>query len=111
MESCRRRPARGAGSRAASARSGTAKETRRPPDWRIPAAACGGRSCDTCSEIHGRNPVQFSIRALSPEKAKTGCLVLAVQGGENLPRAALAADKAAKGALRRAPAGGDLPEE
>ena len=55
--------------------------------------------------------MQFSIRALSPEKAKTGCLVLAVQGGENLPRAALAADKAAKGALRRALAGGDLPEK
>ena len=55
--------------------------------------------------------MQFSIRALSPEKAKTACLVLAVQGGENLPRAALAADKAAKGALRRALAGGDLSEK
>jgi leucyl aminopeptidase len=55
--------------------------------------------------------VQFSIRAQSPEKAKTGCLVLAVQGRENLARAAQAADKAAKGALRRALAGGDLPEK
>jgi leucyl aminopeptidase len=55
--------------------------------------------------------VQFSIRALSPEKAKTGCLVLAVQGRENLSRATQTADKAAKGALRRALAGGDLPEK
>ena len=55
--------------------------------------------------------MQFSIRTLSPEKAKTGCLVLAVQGAETLARATLAADKAARGALRRALAGGDLPEK
>jgi leucyl aminopeptidase len=46
-----------------------------------------------------------------PERAKTGCLVLAVQGGETLPRSAQAADKAAAGALRRAIAGGDLAEK
>jgi leucyl aminopeptidase len=48
---------------------------------------------------------------LSPEKAKTGCLVLAVQGGETLSRSAQAADKAAGGALRRALAAGDLAEK
>ena len=48
---------------------------------------------------------------MSPEKAKTGCLVLAVQGGATLARAAQAADRAAKGALRHALAGGDLAEK
>ena len=48
---------------------------------------------------------------MSPEKAKTGCLVLAVQGGATLARTAQAADKAAKGALRNALAGGDLAEK
>jgi leucyl aminopeptidase len=52
--------------------------------------------------------VEFSIRALSSEKAKTGCLVLAVFAGSNLARAAQAADKAAAGALRRVLAQGDL---
>ncbi len=52
--------------------------------------------------------MQFSIRALSSEKAKTGCLVLAVFAGGNLARAAQAADKAAAGALRRVLAQGDL---
>ena len=55
--------------------------------------------------------MQFSIRALSPEKAKTGCLVLAVQDADKLTHATLAADKAAGGALRRALSGGDLPEK
>ena len=48
---------------------------------------------------------------MSPEKAKTGCLVLAVQGAELLSRSAQAADKAAAGALRLALAGGDLAEK
>jgi len=55
--------------------------------------------------------VQFSIRAVSPEQAKTACLVLGVQGGETLPRSTQAADKAAGGALRRALAAGDLAEK
>jgi len=55
--------------------------------------------------------VQFSIRTLAPEKTKTGCLVLAVHDAENLAREARTADKAAAGALRRALAGGDLPEK
>ena len=55
--------------------------------------------------------MEFSIRTLAPEKAKTGCLVLAVQGGEILSRATLSADKAAKGALRGALARGDLAEK
>jgi leucyl aminopeptidase len=56
--------------------------------------------------------VEFSIRALSPEKARTGCLVLAVyaggEAGGKLTRAAQVADKAASGALRRVLAQGDL---
>ncbi len=52
--------------------------------------------------------MQFSIRALTPEKAKTACLVLAVFAGNSLARAAQAADKAAAGALRRVLAQGDL---
>ena len=52
--------------------------------------------------------MKFNIRTLTPAKAATGCLVLAVQGGENLPRTAQQTDKAAGGALRRALAKGDL---
>jgi len=55
--------------------------------------------------------VQFSIRSQAPEKAKTGCLVLAVQAGEGLARTTLAADRLAGGALRRLLAGGDLGEK
>ena len=59
--------------------------------------------------------MQFSIRTMAPETAKTGCLVLAVYSstadGTTLSRSALAADKAARGALRRALAGGDLAEK
>ncbi len=59
--------------------------------------------------------MQFSIRTLAPEKAKTGCLVLAAYAasadGGTLGRAAQAADKAAGGALRRALAGGDLADK
>ena len=59
--------------------------------------------------------MQFSIRTLAPEKAKTGCLVLAAYsataGGGALSRASQAADKAAGGALRRALAAGDLAEK
>ena len=56
--------------------------------------------------------MQFSIRSLPPAQlaggAKTGCLVLAALEGETLARAAQAADKAARGALKRALARGDL---
>ena len=57
--------------------------------------------------------MEFSIRALAPEKAKTGCLVLAVNAGASpasatLTRMTQVADKAAAGALRRALAQGDL---
>ncbi|MFY9314759.1 MAG: M17 family peptidase N-terminal domain-containing protein, partial [Burkholderiales bacterium] len=55
--------------------------------------------------------MQFSIRAQSPEKARTACLVLAVHAGDALARGALAADKLARGALRRLLAGGDLAEK
>ena len=52
--------------------------------------------------------MQFSIRALAPEKAKTGCLVLGIFAGNHPGRAAQIADRAASGALRRALAQGDL---
>jgi leucyl aminopeptidase len=59
--------------------------------------------------------VQFSIRSLAPAQwsggTKTGCLVLAVQGGATLSRAAALIDKAAGGALRAALSRGDLAEK
>jgi leucyl aminopeptidase len=45
---------------------------------------------------------------VAPEKAKTGCLVLAVPAGSNAGGALALADRAAKGALRRALSQGDL---
>ena len=57
--------------------------------------------------------MQFSIRTLAPEKARTGCLVLGVfkdkdGAGGALTRAAQRADRAAGGAIRDALAQGDL---
>jgi len=52
--------------------------------------------------------VEFSIKTLTPERAKTGCLVLGVFAGGSLSRAAQLADRAARGALRAALAQGDL---
>jgi leucyl aminopeptidase len=57
--------------------------------------------------------VEFSIRALTPERARAGCLVLGVfkegaAGGTTLTRAAQRADRAAHGAIRAALAHGDL---
>jgi len=52
--------------------------------------------------------VEFSIKSISPERAKTGCLVLGVHAGGALTRAAQLADRAARGALRAALAQGDL---
>jgi len=57
--------------------------------------------------------VEFSIRALAPQGAKTGCLVLGVyQAGAAQPplltRAAAAADRAARGRLSAVLAQGDL---
>jgi leucyl aminopeptidase len=52
--------------------------------------------------------VEFSIKTLAPERAKTGCLVLGVYPGGGLTQAAQLADRAAGGALRRALALGDL---
>lgn len=52
--------------------------------------------------------VEFSIKTLAPERAKTGCLVLGVHPGGALTRAAQLADRAARGALRNALALGDL---
>ncbi len=51
--------------------------------------------------------MEFSIRSLAPERAKSGCLVLGVHGS-TLAKAGLQADKAAQGALRRVLAQGDL---
>jgi len=57
--------------------------------------------------------VEFSIRAIAPERAKTACLVLGVFKGETpaqgeLTPAARRADRAARGALRAVLAQGDL---
>jgi leucyl aminopeptidase len=51
--------------------------------------------------------MEFSIKPLSPETAKTGCIVLGVHANQELTPAARRADQAAKGALRKALA--DLP--
>src|SRR5262245_66182660 len=51
--------------------------------------------------------MEFSIKPLSPETAKTGCIVLGVHANQDLTPAAKRADQAAKGALRKAL--GDLP--
>ncbi|HYD58458.1 MAG TPA: leucyl aminopeptidase [Burkholderiales bacterium] len=46
--------------------------------------------------------MEFSIRSLSPESAKTGCVVLGVYAGGELTAPARRVDQAAKGALRAA---------
>jgi leucyl aminopeptidase len=46
--------------------------------------------------------MQFSIKALSPESAKTGCVVLGIHSGRELTPAAKRVDQAARGALRKA---------
>jgi leucyl aminopeptidase len=51
--------------------------------------------------------VEFSIKTLSPESAKSGCVVLGVHAGEELTPAAKRVDQAARGALKKAL--GDLP--
>ncbi len=51
--------------------------------------------------------MEFSIKTLSPEKAKAGCLVLGVYKEKELSAPARRVDQASKGALRRALS--DLP--
>ena len=46
--------------------------------------------------------MEFSIKALSPETAKTGCVVLGIHSGRELTPAAKRVDQAARGALRKA---------
>ena len=46
--------------------------------------------------------MEFSIKALSPETVKTGCVVLGVHSSQELTPAARRVDQAAKGALRKA---------
>jgi len=46
--------------------------------------------------------MQFSIKALSPETAKSGCIVLGVYAGKTLTPPAARVDRAARGALRSA---------
>jgi leucyl aminopeptidase len=48
------------------------------------------------------------MKSISPERTKTGCLVLGVHAAGVLTRAAQIADRAARGALRAALAQGDL---
>jgi len=47
-------------------------------------------------------PVEFSIKTLSPEAAKTGCVVVGVYQGGELTAAARRLDQASKGALKKA---------
>src|SRR5512145_1643651 len=47
-------------------------------------------------------PVKFSIKALSPESAKTGCVVAGVHQGGELTATARRLDQASKGALKQA---------
>ena len=47
-------------------------------------------------------PVEFSIKALSPETAQVGCVVLGVHQGGELTPAARRVDQASKGALKKA---------
>jgi len=46
--------------------------------------------------------VEFSIKALSPEAAQVGCVVLGVQQGGELTAAARRVDQASKGAVKKA---------
>jgi len=46
--------------------------------------------------------MEFSIKALSPETVKTGCVVLGIHSGKELTPAAKRVDQAARGALRKA---------
>ena len=46
--------------------------------------------------------MEFSIKALSPESAKAGCIVLGVHANKELSPAAKRVDQAARGALRKA---------
>jgi leucyl aminopeptidase len=85
--------------------------------WKIMGARRAARvaarpdleSCDHSprEEQARETAVEFSTRSLAPEKAKTGCLVLGVHG-EALARAGRSADRAARGALGRVIAQGDL---
>ncbi|MGA8050279.1 MAG: leucyl aminopeptidase [Burkholderiales bacterium] len=52
--------------------------------------------------------MEFSIKSIAPERAKTGCVVLGVHTGGTLTRAAQRVDRASRGALRGALAQGDL---
>ncbi|HEV8107139.1 MAG TPA: M17 family peptidase N-terminal domain-containing protein, partial [Burkholderiales bacterium] len=51
--------------------------------------------------------MEFSIKALSPESAKSGCVVLGVHRDQDLTPAAKRVDQAARGALKKALS--DLP--
>ena len=46
--------------------------------------------------------MEFSIKTLSPETAKTGCVVVAIHQGGELTAAARRVDQASKGALKKA---------
>lgn len=46
--------------------------------------------------------MEFSIKTLSPESAKTGCVVLGIHSGQELTPAAKRVDQASRGAVRKA---------
>jgi len=56
----------------------------------------------------GAKPVEFTIKTDSPEKFRTGCLVLAVFADGPLPPAVRAADEASDGKLSRLVSSGEL---
>ena len=53
--------------------------------------------------------MEFSIKTLSPESAKTGCVVLGIHSGQELTAAAKRVDQASRGAVRKAL--GDLSDK
>src|SRR5262245_65586306 len=53
--------------------------------------------------------MEFSIKPLSPESAKSGCVVLGVHADQELTPAAKRVDQSARGALKKAL--GDLPRK
>jgi leucyl aminopeptidase len=85
--------------------------------WKIMRLCGSCESCDHCGAARcarqsAETAVEFSIRTLAPEKARTGCLVLGVhrgaKGAAELTPAARRADRASGGALAEVLAQGDL---
>jgi leucyl aminopeptidase len=85
-----------------------AKETRAHRRWALGCIRRGANRAKIRADRNKETAMEFSIKALGPEKKKTGCLVLGVWQGSELTRAAQLADKAGKGHISGALARGDL---